>query len=438
MAKLSTFQLIFIIVFVVFIIGGTLIFAGYIKIGKDKTATPSTDVPIVIWGVEKSSLMKPLIDSLNSEKQLRLSYVEIPKNEFKSRLIDEFASGGGPDLFLMQESDIWELRDKIYTIPYESYPERTFESTFVESAYVYEGPSGIVGVPFMIDPMVLYYNRDMFNDASIAVPPVSWSEFGLLTPKLTVKDEEGTLFKSAIGMGRFENLVHGDDIYALLALQSGNPITVLDKETGKLTVTLADRGETTSSRSGGSYALDFFTSFANPTNRNYTWNRGLADDLSSFISEHLAMYMGFASELPLIRAKNPNLNFDVTFVPQSGVTSTRMTLAHLSAFAIPKNAPNKSASISAAYQLTSKSVIEKLNTATLLPPVRRDLYASRPSDPFFSVYYDSALQAKAWRNPNAIAVHSIFTEMANALISGVVDSQSAVFDAVNKMTLVAQ
>lgn len=437
MAKLSTFQLIFIIVFVVFIIGGTLIFAGYIKIGKDKTATPSTDVPIVIWGVEKSSLMKPLIDSLNSEKQLRLSYIEIPQDEFRSRLIDAFAEGEGPDLFLMEESDIWELRDKIYTIPYESYPERTFESTFVESAYVYEGPTGIVGVPFMIDPMVLYYNRDMFNDASIAVPPVSWSEFGLLTPKLTLKDETGTLFKSAIGMGRFENLVHGDDIYALLALQSGNPITVLDKETGVLTVTLADLGEA-SSRSGGSYALDFFTSFANPSNRNYTWNRGLADDFSSFITEHLAMYMGFASELPLIRAKNPNLNFDVTFVPQSGVTSTRMTIAHLSAFAVPKNAPNKAASISAAYQLTSKNVIEKLNTATLLPPVRRDLYATRPTDAFLSVYYDSALQAKTWRNPSPVQVHSIFTEMANALISGVADSQSAVFDAVNKMTLLAR
>ena len=71
-------------------------------------------------------------------------------------------------------------------------------------------------------------------------------------------------------------------------------------------------------------ALNFYTSFANPTSTFYTWNSSLPSSFDMFISGRSAFYIGRASELFALQAQNPNLNFDVMelFQPEGAVRPT--------------------------------------------------------------------------------------------------------------------
>lgn len=70
------------------------------------------------------------------------------------------------------------------------------------------------------------------------------------------------------------------------------------------------------------------------------------------------------------------------------------------------------------YALTSAVAIQNWSAASGLPPVRRDLLVTRPTDSFNSILYDSAIQAKAWLDPNAPATGSIFFNMVESVTAG--------------------
>jgi hypothetical protein len=88
------------------------------------------------------------------------------------------------------------------------------------------------------------------------------------------------------------------------------------------------------------------------------------------------------------------------------------------ALAIPKASKNKSSAIAAAVLLAGKEPITKLSEITHLPPVRRDLLAVRPSDTYMSIFYDGAIQAHAWLQPDKAETNAIFKEMIESVTGG--------------------
>ena len=48
----------------------------------------------------------------------------------------------------------------------------------------------------MADPLVMYWNQDIFTSSGIAQPPKTWTEFLSIIPELSVTDELGTVYKS--------------------------------------------------------------------------------------------------------------------------------------------------------------------------------------------------------------------------------------------------
>ena len=55
--------------------------------------------------------------------------------------------------------------------------ERDFKNTYIEEGELYLAANGILGLPITVDPMVMYWNRDIFSSAAIAAPPSYWDEF---------------------------------------------------------------------------------------------------------------------------------------------------------------------------------------------------------------------------------------------------------------------
>ncbi len=326
-------------------------------------------------------------------------------------------------MVLLPQDLIVKQLDKWYQIPYSTYSARTFKDSFVPEGELYLGAQGVIGFPLSVDPMVMYWNRDMFSNAGIAAPPTTWAQFFTLAPQLTTKDPSGNITQSAVALGEARNIVHFKDMVALLALQAGTPITAHDSQ-GILSSAFDMRG---TNIAPAEEAVSYFTEFSNPAKASYSWNRSLPTDRTDFVAGKLAIYFGYASELGAIRQANPNLNFDVAGMPQT--EGNKMTFGAMNAVSVLKASRNINAAVIAAATLTGAPAQQEWVTETGYPPVRRDLLTSLPGDAYQAVFWRGALIAEAWLDPNREATVDVFGRMVENVTSGKLRVSEAVHGA---------
>lgn len=407
---MSYFRYIILGVFALSIIIGIAVFA----LSKGNGSTTSANV--VVWGtIPETSFSSALIAStISGNKAVKVSYVRKDPQDFDADFVEALAEGIGPDVVLLREDLFYKNRNKLVTIPYKNYSERTFKDTFIEEGEIFLSPDGIVAMPFMVDPMVMYWNRDIFTNNQVSQPPVYWEQMAGLVNKLTKKDASGNVFQSTVSFGVWNNVTNAKELISMLLLQAGTPITARSSK-AVVSVINSSLGYPTVP---GQAAVDFYTQFSNQTSSMYTWNSSLPNSLNSFLSGNLAMYFGFASELFDILQKNSNLNYDVAIVPQIKDTKKRVVFGRMHALAITKQSKQTAASFAVINALTEQASLLALEKTTSLPPVRRDMLADIPSDAYRSVFYNSALIAHSFIDPNPTATSKIFKEMVESITSG--------------------
>ena len=331
---------------------------------------------------------------------------------------------------MISEDQLYGNENKLFLIPYASYNERTFKNTFIQEGEDFLTPTGVYGVPFVIDPLVMYWNRDLFNTAGIAEPPQYWDQFLTLPQQLSKVDASGNVTQSAVALGEWTNVMNAKAILSNLMLQAGTP----DVDTSGVTpqsALLDNLGNNAVSPAESS--VDFYTQFADPTSPTYSWNRSLDDSQTVFLSGNLGVYFGFASELADIREKNPNLNFDVTAMPQARQATTDTVFGKIYALSIVKQSKNVNAAFQVIAALTTADSITKLDAVTDLPPVRRDLLTTVPTDPYQAIFYQSALIAKGWLDPSAQGTDSAFEDMIESITGGQAQTDEALSTANDKI-----
>jgi ABC-type glycerol-3-phosphate transport system substrate-binding protein len=406
---MTRFQTIFLGVLILLGVAGAILFA----LAKNKG---SESVPqVVMWGSLDSSVMADFLSAaaLARRDAVNVSYVEKDSVSLEAELISALARGAGPDLVLLPQDFILKQRDKFYTVPFENYSERTFKDSFIEEGELYLTPQGIIGFPFSIDPLVMYWNRDLFTDAGVANPPVAWTELFALVPKFTKKDATGNILQSLVAFGEVRNVSHAKDVLSLLALQAGTPIVAYDGQ-GALRSVFNIKGPTLVPAES---AVSYFTEFSNPIKPSYSWNRALPNDRGAFVAGRLALYFGYASELSAIRAANPNLNFDVAMAPQA-TGGKRMTFGSMNGIAMLRSSPNLGAAYVAAATLTDRDLQADWVARSGYAPVRRDLLSPLPGDAYRAVFYQSALISTAWLDPYREATDGVFMRMVESVTSG--------------------
>ncbi|HEY9480950.1 MAG TPA: extracellular solute-binding protein [Candidatus Paceibacterota bacterium] len=409
---MSRFQIIFTTILVFLGVGGAILFA----VSKNHSTSQGA-VHLTLWGALPSGQVTSFLSELNQQtgNAVNVSYVEKNAVSMETELVSALARGQGPDLILLPQDLVVPQSDKFYVMPFENYSERTFRDSFVQEGELFLTPSGVMGLPFSLDPVVMYWNRTLLTDAGIAKPPVSWVEFYALAPKLVKKDANGNIVQSLVAFGETRNVTHADDMLSLLALQAGTP--VVWRNQGAFQSALTAR---IGSFAPAEEALSFFTEFSNPVKTSYSWNRSLPNDRALFVGGKLAVYFGYASEAGQIRAANPNLDFDVALVPQTDAQSggRTLTFGRINAVALLKSSPNLASAFQAAVTMTNAQAQSAWIAVSGLPPVRRDMLVQIPGDALKAISYKSALIAQGWLEPGPQASAGLFQRMVDNVTSG--------------------
>jgi len=422
--KKSIFQLVVLGIFIVAIVGAVFVFAGY------SGSSGQRDIgDVVMWGTLDAVAMDAFFRTYRDidDRVDRIFYEQIPEEQFAQRLAEGLADGTGPDVYLLSQDNIIRDWAKVLPISYDDVSVRTFKDTFIDEAEMYLGPNGIHALPMTLDPMVLYWNRDILAEAGFAKPPQFWDELATYTERVTVRDKANNILRATVALGEYDNVAHAKDILALLIMQAGgNIISQLDDGT-----LIADLSQNTQRVTPAQTALRFFTQFSNPVKTVYTWNRALPNSRDLFAQGKLAFYIGYASEAYLLQEQNPHLNYDVAPIPQvrSGEGTRTMTFGRMYALATPKAAQNLYGGRVVSFILSSKEASEMLADVLVTQSPRRDVLSEIPDDPATLVFRNAALISRAWLDPNPQKTARIFRYMIGDVTSGALRLSDAVANA---------
>lgn len=423
----GNFQLIILIVFIAAAVFGVLVFSGAIPLGKNEEGSLGT---VVLWGtVPAGTISTALSDFNDANPTFVVDYVQKSPDTFDQDLLEALAVGIGPDIFFLPDNLVFHYANKIFTIPYATYPLSTFKNVFAGAGEVFLNEKGILAFPISIDPLMMYYNRSILDANGVVYPPAFWDDLSNIVPILTQKDDANKIIKPAVALGHFSNVVHAKDILAALFMQAGNPIikedngvfsSVLDKAVGNYNLPSI---------------LKFYTDFADPNSSVYSWNKSFPNSDDVFSAENLAFYFGFASELQSLVNRNPNQNFFVAPIPQIKNSSFKGTGARVTGLAISSFSKNFNTAFIAASLMATSDFASSFATATGVAPARRDLLNIKPTDSYSPIFYSSALYAKSWLDPSPKDTDNIFSGMINAVLSNNLSVGDAIKDANTKMSL---
>lgn len=429
--RMTTFQIVFTAMFVIFIGLGVLSFSLY-------SANNSNIGTIVVWGTADQGKMVSFLNALNQQDRSfqGVSYVQKNESTYPNEVINAMASGVSPDIILISQDQIGIFGDKINTIPYNIVPQSSFVSSYIDEARLFLTSQGTLAFPFLIDPMVMYWNRDIFQTAGIAQPPQYWNDLVTQAQKLSVLDPSKNIKRSAIALGGWNNVDHAKEILAMLFIQAGDMLVVRDTSTD-LVRSVFGANIPGANENPASSALQFYTEFGNPSKTDYSWNRSLPRSGEAFTSGTLAIYLGFASEYPTISARNPNLRFGVATAPQIQGNSAHVTYGRLTGLAIPRTSLNQQGALIIAQKMTNQTGISAAFQIFGGAPVRLDLSVDTTGNAAYATFYQSALIARGWLDPNPSETDDIFRTMVNDVISNKSQAGSAVQDAARELQTLA-
>lgn len=374
-------------------------------------------VPVTVWG----TLPRAAFDAVTgqSEKGSALSlvtYVEKRPESFAAEYINAAASGSSPDLIVLPSDQLTALQHTLSSISYESVTERGFRDTFIDGTHTLLAPDGIRGIPLVVDPLVLYYNRSLLSSAGVAEAPRTWEAVGAMVPQLAVVANQQVITRAGIALGGYANIEHAREILTAFFLQAGVsfPRSLAPGQRSSFFTELNSSGIPPAES-----ALRYYTAFANPAQTTYSWNSALPNSRSLFLSGDLALYIGFGSEYAALKQANPNLDFDVARMPQPGNAAVRSTYGNIYVLALPKASSNVAGALTTAFALVSGDAAKTFVAATPhLASTRRDVVSLPTSDPVQVVVNAEALIARSWLSPDAGAVDAVFGAMISSVISG--------------------
>jgi ABC-type glycerol-3-phosphate transport system substrate-binding protein len=432
--KMRPFQLGLLAFFAVLAVVALVLLSNYSPDRNSETAV--FDGGITVWGTYDEGAMRRVMGEIAEIMPgfENVSYSQKDERTIDTELLTALAEDRAPDLVLAPASQLTKMRSKIQPIPPETFPVRDFKDAYVDAADVYLLSDGLYALPLALDPLIMFWNRDMFASKGIAEPPQTWEGIvDSIVPTFTERDSRRTIFTSAVAFGEAQNVKHMRSIMSALTLQSGSRM-VVERGDGMYTVglndNLVDQG-----RPPLVAALQFYTDFSNPNSPLYSWNRSLALDEQAFIAGDLALYFAPGSEAAVLARKNPNLNFDVAPLPQGAGATIRRTHADVIGFSVLRASRNKVGAYQAAQIMTSATYAGRFAEALAMTPVRRSLVGARDLDQYERVSYESALFARDWLSPGSDVVNEVFTTMIEDVTSNRSRPEAAVNDAVGRLKL---
>lgn len=400
-------------------------------------------VTIEVWGVfDSSRALEDVIARYTASRiNVRVNYRKLQFSEYQTALLEAWAEGRGPDVFMVHNTWVGDYINKISPAPaqvkvaaayvtggynkkveayYDSYAGATIDSIrndfvgVVAQDAVRDGK--VYGLPLSVDTLALYYNRSLLDQAGIPAVPKTWQEIKLASQALTILNDNGEIIRSGIALGGAENINRSFDILSLLMAQNG---TVFVDSAG-LKATFAQSSPYSIDRSykPGQAALQFYSDFANPAKEVYTWSEDFPSAQEQFVGGSLGMMLGYSYQLAELRVQGPRLNIGVAPVPHinadgSDATGETINWANYWLYSVAQSSDVSDHAWDFIHYMTTRPDVAKLYLEkNQRPTALRSLIAEQQAQPELGVFASQLLTARSWYTGlDAPSAEAIFKNM---------------------------
>lgn len=400
---------------------------------------PVEDAVLQFWGVyDDPAFYGRAIETFSKEHpNIKVVYKVINYNDYERELINSFAAGTGPDIFLIHHTWLPKIGHLLQPMP-EPDPEskeaspflniNQFKDQFVDVvADDLTRNDRIYGMPLYVDTLGLYYNKDIFNSEGIINTPKTYEDLNLVIGQLTRLDQDGNIQRSALPIGTVQNINRPSDILAMLMLQSGVKMNENPNST-RVIFAASDAAKT---------ALQYYTDFANPQKQVYTWNDQQPYSIDAFINGKSVMMFNYSHHIRTIRSKSARFNFAVATVPQISNAPFAISYPNYWAPAVAKSSKNGEAAWEFLTFLGSARGAASYINASNRPAARKDFIEQQRSDPDLGPFAIQALYARSWNQIDNVKIEQILGRMIEDVNLGRADYEGALGragDAINLLS----
>lgn len=342
--------------------------------------------------------------------------------DYQRDLIKQIADGAGPDMFMINNSWLPYQKNQIAPMPSALMTTETYADLFPSIAVNdFIDSNKIYAIPYSLDNLILYYNVDLFIKQKIKKSPKTWQEVSNLVPQLTKYGSGNSIEQSALSFGTDDDSIpRAAEILANLMMQYGAEMTSPDRTRATFNLPAPDSPNYFSAAE----ALDFYTSFANPSKANYTYtdqkrsngDRLFPMDIQAFIEGKAAMFIGYSYHVAYIRKLAPSLRFETTLLPQLRPENP-VVIANYWGETVSKNSqhPNEAWDFIKFVSSNSSILSAYINATKRVPSLKSRLesYTDRQ-------YYGSVARqvdySRSWYRNNTLRVEDIFSQMINSVL----------------------
>ena len=410
---------------------------------------PTGPAPLTLelWNVfESSDIYAELIEDFVAENpHVTINYTKRNYIDYRTKLTEAFANGTAPDIFAIHNTWLPLQQNRISPAPGTLLAVSQFNEIFprvVSFDFVRETKEGerlVYALPLAIETLGLFYNKDYFETANVAVPPRTWEELLDYTKLFTQLDETGQIKISGIALGTADNINRATDVISLLMMQGGARMNneLLSEATFDDTIVLGE-GDQKEIFTPARDALEFYLAFSDNTRPVYSWNKQASYSIDAFVEGKAAMMVNYPHNIPVVQSKAPHLNFKTASVPQLQDRKEDVNYASYWGFTVSKNSPNAGVAWQFIDFLLQPNNLKKYLTIAQLPTARRDLILWQQQDENLRYFANQIISARSWYQGDSFAVETVLGDMINSALVGERTTQEALEDAAARITVIIQ
>lgn len=412
------------------IVGGVFILGVVGFLFRSPEDPGGRQAKLVVWGTVSDKVFVDAFVKYHDAiaEGTTVNYVQKDERTMHQELVEALASGKGPDIWITDEQLIQKQRNFVATPSSDILSVRTFTSSYIDAAaqaFILansEGKQVIAAVPIWADPLVLFWNKDIFTRKSIATPPTNWTQLQRDAALLTEIRTGDAIAVSGIAMGRAKNIPEYRDILTLLLAQYG--ALLYD---GNGDPTFGRRVEIGGNTQDPTYqAFRFYSDFGNSGLTTYSWNTQFSSPAAEFQQGRLAMMIAPSSSVTTLRQKNPHLKFDIAAVPQLEGATRSVSGTRLTAFVVNKASKYQPEAWRLLVWLSGSDGQKLILKERPLATINRSLISAFPHPEFGSLLGSSALQATHLVDLTPELTNEIFYDA----VESIVDRRATVSEAI--------
>ncbi len=282
---------------------------------QEDDLTDPNDVQIstelTYWGLwEPESVIQPIIEQYEAlHPDVKIEYSQQSFTNYESRLYTRLQQAStsaepAPDIVRINNSWTPKYYKYLSPLPTSTMDSTTYSEKFYPTAISdFTAKDGnIYAMPWEIDGLAIFYNKQLLSQAGVEEPPTDWDSFIELAKELTTKNSTGQISQSGLAIGTSRNITHSADILSYLMLLNGADII---DETYTSTNLVSNNVVT---------ATYIYTNFA--LDKDPLWSSDLRNDLEMFYAGNLAMMFAPSWRAFDIIQSAPSIEFGIAPLPQ--------------------------------------------------------------------------------------------------------------------------